>query len=294
MHQEIFPQWLWDELSREGHIWVEGHPKADLSTTPASHRFFMLRALLVRYYCVPTFRVEDLAARIVNGESSGFVPPLIPYDMRPMLTIHLRKTDKGVEDPYWVAHRKYRPVEVWIEAVRGLISAPIKWKSLFIMSDDDTARDSLLVQLANEGITEGMNVIKDEWVLQQKSDKGQAIDHMHIRKHFKQEAMQHFVAQLFVAAHSDYSITTQSSNVGKFIMEMTATAKRMTQVGEIGSLGTSLDCSFIEASTHCCNFKLKTTGPYKTPQERKCKDYNATSVFEITHRRLYKTPGVLV
>lgn len=116
-----------------------------------------------------------------------------------------------------------------------------------------------------------MNVIKDEWVLQQKSDKGQAIDHMHIRKHFKQEAMQHFVAQLFVAAHSDYSITTQSSNVGKFIMEMTATAKRMTQVGEIGSLGTSLDCSFIEASTHCCNFKLKTTGPYKTPQERKCK-----------------------
>eukprot|EP00958_Prasinococcus_capsulatus_P003413 scaffold307_cov390-Prasinococcus_capsulatus_cf.AAC.30 len=97
MHQEIFPQWLWDELSREGHIWVEGHPKADLSTTPASHRFFMLRALLVRYYCVPTFRVEDLAARIVNGESSGFVPPLIPYDMRPMLTIHLRKTDKVMQ-----------------------------------------------------------------------------------------------------------------------------------------------------------------------------------------------------
>ena len=94
---------------------------------------------------------------------------------------------------------------------------------------------------------------------------------MQIRKHFKREAMQHFVTQLFIAAQSDYSILTQSSNVGKFIVEQQSTAKRMSQVGEIGALGTSLDCNFIEASTHCCNFKLKTTGPYKTTQEKKCK-----------------------
>ena len=71
MHQEVFPQWLWDELTKRGHIWVEDHPGADLSTVPASHRFFMLRALLIRYYCVPTKQVEDMAAMVVDPNSKG-------------------------------------------------------------------------------------------------------------------------------------------------------------------------------------------------------------------------------
>ena len=66
-----------------------------------------------------------------------------------------------MEDPYWVAHRKYRPLEVWVDIVRKLSSGTVKYKSNFIMSDESSALDSMHTMLAEENLTQDKHVIKD-------------------------------------------------------------------------------------------------------------------------------------
>ncbi|KAL3677537.1 hypothetical protein R1sor_027485 [Riccia sorocarpa] len=88
-------------------------------------------------------RVRSIADKIMARYSENGRPAWTP----PVLTIHIRQSDKQQEDPFWMANGRYRNVSEDTGPMKQLESEfGFKWPTVFLMSDSG----STLVEVARE------------------------------------------------------------------------------------------------------------------------------------------------
>ncbi|CAM6095961.1 unnamed protein product [Calypogeia fissa] len=171
----------------------------------------------------------------------------------PVLAIHIRQTDKSVEDPYFIEHGVYRPIEDYEVHMKQMEEDyGFQWPSIFLISDSGTARESFVKLLnGNDSAVapapapqlqqDGKRYFMYDWIeddhLQEKFK-----DHTKVPKALKYDMQVHFLATLYILEKiADHAIVTYSSNVGRFIGEIMAAKHRLAFADRQGPLVTSLD-----------------------------------------------------
>ncbi|KAL2636321.1 hypothetical protein R1flu_007800 [Riccia fluitans] len=179
----------------------------------------------------------------------------------PVLTIHIRQSDKTLEDPFWRANGRYRNAAEYIAPMKQLEgNFGFEWPTLFLMSDSgatlvDVAReindcpgdfDPLSTYNSTAAARkDGKRLIIYDWtsdihVIEKYGD------HIHVPKEIKHDMEEHFLAAMYITQMiSDYAIVTYSSNVGRFIGELLSAKHRIAMPAPVGPVATSLDGAWI-------------------------------------------------
>jgi len=291
--KERWPTWLWKQVVEAGAISVydpkneetkvvDGFPwpKSMSENEIESEKSFMLRALLVRYFLKPSDQVLKQMEHIRAHRVSGCTESAYLQKPQPYVSVHVRRTDKTVEDPYWYAHREYRSLdniaEMTHEKVKqgDALGEPSEW-SVFLMSDSNSVAQSFNQSMNNLHETASPNtcpssLFTDDYRIPigdkahrlnrfvKGKKKTKELDHSYIPDNLKEIYQQHFYAQTLLAAEATSMIVTMSSNVGRFLFEYAGALVGMAQTSQTdGPLGLSLDCSYYIGSNHCCHASFK-------------------------------------
>lgn len=143
-------------------------------------------------------------------------------------------------DPFWREHgHQYRGLNAYTNALEDAARrAGRKWKSVFVMSDSQTAIGTLSSIISNMTRPPAIHYdnILDRTVMEQ------AGGHVNVPQDQKRLLQDHFVACVHLSGQlSSHVVGTLSSNVFKVLLQLIAAHKRLIQVTQLGFLATSLD-----------------------------------------------------
>ena len=177
-----------------------------------------LRSLLASVALMPLPRAVKMADEILASQQ---------YEL-PMLAIHIRRTDKTDEDPYYAAYHEFLPTKYFFKIARQLEERTgITFKSVFIMTDTP----GLVPEIKKSGLAKkemkgNPTILHNNWFEEQKKVKGAAWMHQFTRgykavsKDVKRQYQFSFLAEVFAAArHSLYVLGSGSSGVGQIIAQ---------------------------------------------------------------------------
>eukprot|EP00937_MAST-01D_sp_MAST-1D-sp2_P001536 g1536.t1 len=224
----LFPEWLWDELVREGIVKLDLGPAFASRVRPAnramlaqlaspelatSMKVSMLRSLLVGVAFTFRQHMRQMARTML--ESQGYAPP--------MLAIHMRRTDKGLEDPFYAAFGHFMPTRYFFKIARTLEEhMNITFASVFVMSDSPAAlRETRQHGWARREMRSDPAVLHNTWLERQTRDEVER-GHSHVPLATKLLYQQNFVAELAAASHASYVVAGGSSGVGQMIAQSIA------------------------------------------------------------------------
>jgi len=228
---KFFPEWLWNTFVRRDLVRLHDGTRV----RPASANMFegyspdlvasmktsMLRSLLVPAALTPLPPAIKMADEILGSQ---------PYEL-PMLAIHIRRTDKTDEDPYYAAFHKFLPTKYFFKIARQLEEREgVTFKSVFIMTDTP----GLVPQIKKSGVAKAEmrgdpTILHNNWFEVQKKLKGAAYmkqfegGYKHVSAEVKRQYQFSFLAEVFAAArHSSYVLGSGSSGVGQIIAQSIA------------------------------------------------------------------------
>ncbi|KAG6550042.1 hypothetical protein Mapa_008556 [Marchantia paleacea] len=261
---------FWHKLKKKGSGMVGIYGEKDRCTNsriePSRLDFLMISMLSGWMLSKTSERVKTIADNIMArySDESGR-----PFWRPPVLGIHVRQTDKAREDPFWNKNKKYRDVSDFADKMREMEKEHgFRWPSLFLISDSGTAIESLASVInggtGNESLsTAGLETVSSSTFPSQNSSNESTSSrkrlimydwhsdthlldnygaHNRVPEGLKRESQEHFIATLYIFSRiCDYSIVTYSSNVGRFLGEITASQHRLVNPGAMGPVTMSLD-----------------------------------------------------
>ncbi|KAL2649242.1 hypothetical protein R1flu_017370 [Riccia fluitans] len=238
---------FWNEVRKHGSVGVYGMGEAAVETVWEDYIEFAFTSMLSSWMLrQTTARVKEIANQIMAKYSDSTGRPLWKA---PVLTLHVRQTDKSLEDPFFKKYKRYRNVTDYIKEMESFETKyKFEWPSIFLISDSGSAMQSLAEAL--NGVTglpdsangeEGKRFIMYDW-----TDDKDLIErtggHNYIPEEKKHSAQEHFLASLYIIERiSDYSIVAYSSNVGRFISELIGYRHRVACAERLGPSALSID-----------------------------------------------------
>ncbi|KAL3702521.1 hypothetical protein R1sor_020543 [Riccia sorocarpa] len=238
---------FWNEVRKHGSVGVYGMGNEAVEEIWEDQMEFAFTAMLSSWMMRQTSaRVRKIADEIMSKYSDSTGRPLWKA---PVLTLHVRQTDKAYEDPFFKKHHTYRNVTDHVKEMESFESKyGFKWPSIFLISDSGSAIQSLAEVL--NGVTglpdsengkDGKRFIMYDW-----TDDKDLIEriggHNWIPEDQKLSAQEHFLATLYIIERiSDYSIVSYSSNVGRFISELIGNRLRVSCADRVGPSALSID-----------------------------------------------------
>lgn len=238
---------LWNEMRVHGKVGVVTGPISD--TCPSSEQDsstrrveLVITALMASWMMnrVPN-SVKLVAHEIMSRYTDKSGQPLWKS---PLLFIHIRQTDKLKEDPYFLEHGIYRPVEDYTMRMKQMEEQyGFQWPSIFLSSDSGTAVESLIKCI------NGNDSAAPQWDKRYIMYDWAADDHLiekynhdNVPRLLKHDMQTHFLATLYILQKlADHAIVTYSSNVGRFIGEIMTAKHKQAFVDTEGPFVTSLD-----------------------------------------------------
>ncbi|KAL3679105.1 hypothetical protein R1sor_022061 [Riccia sorocarpa] len=238
---------FWNEVRKHGSVGVYGMGDEAVEEIWEDQIEFALTGMLSSWMMKQTStRVRKIADDIMAKYSD---PTGTPLWKAPVLTLHVRQTDKAWEDPYFLKYQTYRNITDHVTEMESLETKyGFKWPSIFLISDSGSALQSL-AEILN-GVTglpdsangeEGKRFIMYDW-----TDDKDLIErtggHNWIPEDMKLSAQEHFLATLYIIERiSDYAIVSYSSNVGRFISELIGNRLRVSCADRVGPSALSID-----------------------------------------------------
>lgn len=144
-------------------------------------------------------------------------------------------------DPYWVAHKAYRPASDYGKRIRARERARgFDFAAVFVASDSATVIDTIAADPGSVGLRPDIGVMYD-W--EKSVALLEAVDeHTHVPGDKKRDLQDKLVASLYAMVEvSEYVVCNLSSNICRFLWTAMGAKKRLEQIGFQGELGSSLD-----------------------------------------------------
>eukprot|EP00850_Spirogloea_muscicola_P008800 SM000048S16512 [mRNA] locus=s48:87760:90516:+ [translate_table: standard] len=218
----VYPGWLpqvgplsvWEELVAAGAIvTMNDRPPPDLQALRPQQPIFFFHAVISRWLFRPTVDIQQLA-RLIIEQHPGWRPPVA--------AVHIRRTDKRKEDPFWAHHgQKYRSIQSYLEAVKSLEGLQNKtFESLFLLSDSEVVVKNITTVAPDyyglrPTTTILYNKMLDRSVIEENGG------HVDVPHNLKLNVTNHFLATLqAMLSVTDAAVGTLSSNVFRVIMQL--------------------------------------------------------------------------
>ncbi|BBM97582.1 hypothetical protein MPTK1_1g06770 [Marchantia polymorpha subsp. ruderalis] len=240
---------FWNEVRKHGSVGVHGMPHESVEHIWEAQMEFAFSSMISSWMMRQTSsRVKEIADTIMAKYSDASAGG-IPLWKAPVLTVHVRQTDKAWEDPYFQKYKTYRNVSSYATEMNKLESRfGFKWQSIFLISDSGSAIESLAQVLNN--VTESPDAANGQdgkrFIMYDWTDDKDMIEriggHNKIPEDKKYSAQEHFLATLYIIQKiSDYAIVQYSSNVGRFISELIGARHRVSCADRVGPNALSMD-----------------------------------------------------
>ncbi|KAG6545017.1 hypothetical protein Mapa_013709 [Marchantia paleacea] len=241
---------LWNELLAHGSAGVHNRTsKLALSALRDGQVDFAMMSMVSAWMMSRTsVSVKKIAHHIMAkyADSNGR-----PLWRPPVIAMHIRQTDKMMEDPYFRAHGKYRGVRDYIDLMKTMETKhTFEWQSVFIISDSGTAIDSFARVLNGVGMgrapdsmngRDGKRFVMYDWSWDDKLIERTG-GHLKIPPAMKFAAQEHFLATLYIIHKiADYAYVSYSSNVGRFVGELVGARHRLAMELPLGPNAYSWD-----------------------------------------------------
>jgi len=234
---KFWPADMWEAFRARSLVWTS-HGN-DIDAVNDNVKKFMLRAILARWMFTPNTRILDRAQKILRDAS-------VEGPLRPSATMHVRRTDKKHEDPYYLEHESYRGVEEYALALNKKLgeayppqsTAPTHLKVLKLLTDSSSGLDEMNRHLGKE--------FPIATILSDAPPEELSSGHHLLPRELKVVEFEKFLAGMWVAAtYTQFGVVTLTSNVGRVLLELLGAKYCVSQLRREGPLITSLDEAWI-------------------------------------------------
>ncbi|CAI5469516.1 unnamed protein product, partial [Closterium sp. Yama58-4] len=229
---DIWPSHFWTQMRNDPFRILRQCGNAELAGFFAgSGAPFMLHAIISQWLFQPQHHILDIEKDILKQ---------YPGWSRPAVSLHIRRTDKEQEDPFWRLHgHQYRGLSNYTNAIEtSAANLSMHWNSLFIMSDSQTVIKNMESYVAT--ISDAPSLMFDN--LTDRTVLERVGGHVYVPADEKKGIQDHFLASFSLAYKiSDHAIGTLSSNVFRVLVQLLGAERKMVQTEMVGILATSLD-----------------------------------------------------
>eukprot|EP00937_MAST-01D_sp_MAST-1D-sp2_P004734 g4734.t1 len=215
---KFFPEWIWTGLIERGLVRLHVGGKVRKASPTmfeglrddlvASMKTSMLRSLLAATAFQPLPLTEKMAGEMLASQQ--------PFEL-PMVAIHVRRTDKAGEDPFYRRAGKFLPTKYFFKVARVLEDAEdITFKSVFVLTDTP----ALFKQLVESGeagreMRGKPKLLHSNWFEKQRANNGVA----------------HTYAYQFQNGHTGVPATVKHTYQLNFLAEVAAAARHADSGG---------------------------------------------------------------